>query len=80
LMPLRIPACKYPDPEEMYSQLHLVESLPIVILIALRACALQVRLMIPTIVLPDSDLMLLRMHMDSIIAILMKLRNLHRQL
>jgi hypothetical protein len=78
-MALRIPTCKYPDLEEMFSQLLQVEQLLIVILTVHRVCARQVRLMIPTIVLLASDLMSLRMHMVSLIVIPMKLRNLHRQ-
>jgi hypothetical protein len=78
-MVLRIPTCKSPDLEEMFSQLLQVEPLLIVILTVHRVCALQVRLMIPTIVLLASDLMSLRMHMVSLIVIPMKLRNLHRQ-
>lgn len=78
-MVLRIPTCRYPDLEEMFSQVLQVEPLLIVILTVLRVCVRQVRQMIPTIVLLASDLMSLRMHTVSLIVILMKLRNLHRQ-
>jgi hypothetical protein len=78
-MALKIPICRSPDLEEMFSQLLQVEPLLIVILTVHRVCAPQVRQMIPTIALLASDLMSLRMLMVSLIVIPMKLRNLHRQ-